>query len=107
MMMSVLMALEGMLLLAIVQHDKALSGSTLSPIKNRFLKLLGSLFLLCTVWIWSAYDGASMGFSHAIILMGLLALVPVFMLTFCKQWLQSLAVLIPVMGIILELFSLL
>lgn len=106
MMMSIFLVLEGMLLLTLTQHDKIILKQSLSSFNTRILRVWGALFLLAAMALWISRDNTSMGMAHAIMLFGLVALLPVFLLSFRPHWLPFFAVVIPFIGTGVELYHL-
>lgn len=102
--MSFLMSMESMMLLALVQHSKMVFDSSLTLSDKRILRVLAGLLLLIAVLIWIADSRISIGFSHAIMLFGIVGLVPIFMLSYGKKWLFRTVIVLPVIGIGLMLY---
>lgn len=104
MIMSFLMALESMMLLVLVQHSKTVIQFPLTLTDKRILRVLAGILLLIAVFIWIADSSISIGFSHAIMLFGIVGLVPIFMLSYRKKWLYQTVILLPLIGLGLALY---
>ncbi|AFJ02510.1 Protein of unknown function (DUF3325) [Methylophaga frappieri] len=98
-MLSSLLALQGLLMLVISQQGKLILEQPLDRYYTLLFQITASLLLSIAILMWLPRDDVSMGISHAIMLFGVIALIPVFMLTYRKAWIPRFASLVPLIGI--------